>query len=65
MKGNAMGRSGGSWLDLTGTPTLPDIDDWGALIESAQPTTVPGVNPDPVNPKVRRSRVARFTDSWV
>jgi iron transport multicopper oxidase len=65
MKGNAMGREGGSWLDLTGTPTLPDINDWGALIESAQPTKAPGANPDPVNPKVRRSRVARSIDSWV
>jgi iron transport multicopper oxidase len=68
MKGNAMGRDGDKWLDLSGTPTLPDIDDWGALIESAQPS-VPGV-PDPdingipmVNPRARRRRVARSMDS--
>jgi len=34
--GNAMGRSGsnGRWLDLSGSPTLPDVDDWGALVKA-------------------------------
>ncbi|KAE9369132.1 multicopper oxidase [Stipitochalara longipes BDJ] len=35
MSGNAMGRQGSekAWLDLSGEPTLPALDDWGALVQ--------------------------------
>ena len=55
--GNAMGRSGNSWLDLSGSPTVSALYDWGALVSP------PRKGSDPVMPSWKRNRLDRFVES--
>jgi iron transport multicopper oxidase len=56
--GNAMGRSGNSWLDLSGSPMVSALYDWGALVNP------PPKGSDPVMPSWKRSRLGRYLESW-
>jgi iron transport multicopper oxidase len=55
--GNAMGRSGNSWLDLSGSPMVGALYDWGALVNP------PRKGSDPVMPSWKRNRLDRFVES--
>jgi iron transport multicopper oxidase len=57
--GNAMGRAGNDWLDLSGSATVAPLYDWGALV------TPPKEGTDPVNPSWRRSRLGKFVQRWI
>jgi iron transport multicopper oxidase len=56
--GNAMGRDGNEWLDLSGAPTVAPLYDWGALVSPLKKGL------DPVDPSWKRSRLGRFVEGW-